>query len=149
MAVAPPRPVAAPAAAETPEPVPVQDGPDRLPAVWPRLVAELMDTRPILASQLRRTRLEWEGGGGAALLRLIFLERSGHALLADDAEFRKTILAFLGGKLRGSREFQLKYHLDEEAAASPEGASASVEDASGEEPIVAYIRTLFEGRTAG
>ncbi len=149
MAVAPPpRPKAATAADST-EPVPVQDGPERLPAVWPRLVAELMDTRPILASQLRRTRLEWEGGGGSPLLRLVFLERSGHALLADDAEFRKTLLAFLGGKLRGSREFQLKYHLDEEAAASPEGASASVEDASGEEPIVAYVRTLFEGRTVG
>jgi hypothetical protein len=112
-------------------------------------VAELMATRPILASHLRRSRLQWEDGDGAAVLRLVFLERAGHALIAEDPDFRKSIQAFLGSKIRGAAEFQLKYHLDEEAAnANAEGRSpAAQEEAAGEEPIIAFVRQLFEGRT--
>jgi DNA polymerase-3 subunit gamma/tau len=130
-------------------PVPVQPVPARLPRLWPRLIAELMESRPLMATHLRLSRLEEDADGGA--LRLVFLDRAAHSLLADDGDFRKSIHAFLAGKLADARELQLRYHLDEAAAAAADEGAADAPAALGDpmaaDPIVAYIRRSFEGRT--
>ncbi|HLP43593.1 MAG TPA: hypothetical protein VK465_18975, partial [Fibrobacteria bacterium] len=127
-------------------PVPQQPGPEHLPRLWPALVDELMATRPLLATHLRLSRLEWEREGSAGLT-LVFLDRAAYSLLADDGDFRKSILAFLTSKLSANREFPLRHHLDEAAAASAEPVTlATLEEARADEPILSYIRRLFEGR---
>lgn len=144
-------PAPAKAVAEEPAMVPVQDGPGQLPALWPQLVTELMISRPFLGSSLRRTRLEWDSDGTQSM-RLVFLDRAGHSIIADDGDFRKSIQAFLGSKIRGVPDFQFKYHLDEEAAGSGDAAALAapgIDEVMGAEPIVAFIRNLFEGRTVG
>jgi hypothetical protein len=146
LAAAPPRP----AADEEPEIVAVQESPAALARLWPRLLGELMSTRPLLATQMRSTRLEWLDEG-TPTLRLVVLDRSSHHLLADDNDFRKSIIAFLGTKLKSGADFPFRIHLDEAAAAAPEGAAplAAAEEDHGEEHIIAFIRDLFEGRTIG
>jgi DNA polymerase-3 subunit gamma/tau len=142
---------AGPAGVEEQGTVPIQPDPARLPPLWPRLIAELMTSRPLMATHLRLSRLERDADGSGAL-RLVFLDRAAHSLLADDGDFRKSIHAFLAGKLADSRDFQLRHHLDEAAAAAADEGAAPVPtalpgDPLAAEPIVAYIRRAFEGRT--
>ncbi|MDB5051724.1 MAG: polymerase subunit gamma and tau [Fibrobacteres bacterium] len=155
-----PMPVTPPQAVADPESltVPAQESPAALPEVWPALVAEFMALRPLLGSHLRQTRLEWEAGD-APTLRVTFLERTAFSLIGDDADFRKSIQAFLGSKVPGSREFPVRFALDEAAAeAAKNAAGAAVdlihipygsEDPAKREPIINFIRDIFEGRPVG
>jgi DNA polymerase III subunit gamma/tau len=151
-----PIPIAAPAApAAEPDSltVPPKESPSSLPAVWPALVAEFMSLRPLLGSNLRVTRLEWQGGETPEL-RVVFLERSPFSLIEDDADFRKSIQAFLASKVKGKQDYPVRFSLDPEAAAA--GAAADLipvaygpEDPAKREPIINFIKDIFEARQIG
>ena len=151
-----PMPVAAPAApAAEPESltVPPKESPASLPAVWPALVAEFMSLRPLLGSNLRVTRLEWRGGETPEL-RVVFLERSPYSLIEDDADFRKSIQAFLASKVKGRQDYPVRFSLDAEAAAAGAAADAipvayGPEDPAKREPIINFIKDIFEARQIG
>ncbi len=124
-----------------------------MPAVWPALVAEFMSLRPLLGSNLRVTRLEWQGGETPEL-RVVFLERSPFSLIEDDADFRKSIQAFLASKVKGKQDYPVRFSLDPEAAAA--GAAADLipvaygpEDPAKREPIINFIKDIFEARQVG
>ncbi len=129
---------------------PVQDSPAALPGIWHVLVGEFMAQRPLLGSHLLRTRLEPEPGETAAL-RVTFLERSTFSLIGDDAEFRKSIQAFLGSKVAEGRDFTLRFALDESAPAGREPLAThfGTEDPARREPIINFIRDTFAGRLVG
>ncbi|MDB5107005.1 MAG: polymerase subunit gamma and tau [Fibrobacteres bacterium] len=147
-----PRPMA-PVAAPDPESltVPVQDSPEALPGVWSALVAEFMSLRPLLGANLRRTRLESEPGETPAL-RVVFLERTAYNLIDEDADFRKSIQAFLAGKSKGKQAYPVRFFLDEEAAAASASAQDTIQagfgpvDPATREPIINFIRDVFEAR---
>jgi hypothetical protein len=148
-----PMPIAPPPAMAEPESLTVaaQASPSALPEVWPALVSEFMVLRPLLGSHLRRTRPEWEGGDVPAL-RVIFLERAAFSLIGDDADFRKSVQAFLVSKVVGSRDFPVRFSLDEAvagAAAEPIPIPYGAEDPARREPIVNFIRDMFDGRLVG
>jgi len=135
-----------PRPAEDPVAVPVQASPVDLPALWPRLVAELCADRPLLGSHLLRSRLAWEDGETPGL-RVVFLERGAWSLIGEDTDTRKTIQAFLASKAEGGREAPVRFSLDPEAAASLAPAAAIAEnDPLKREPIIGFIQELFEGR---
>ncbi len=153
-----PMPVAAPVAASEPESltVPAQETPSRLPAVWPALVAEFMSLRPLLGSNLRLSRLEWDAGEATdtPALRIVFLERRAYALIEDDGDFRKSIQAFLAGKVNGKQDYPLRFTLDPEAAAAGAAADAmpvsyGPGDPAKREPIINFIKDVFDGRLVG
>jgi hypothetical protein len=139
------------APARAPEPelaVPVQSSPAALPAVWSALVGEFMASRPLVGAHLLQTRLVWEEGETQGL-RLVFLERAAWSLIGEDADFRKTIQAFLASKAEGGKETVVRFSLDPEAAKA--GPAVEVPSLAGkgqpkEEPIIGFIQDLFEGR---
>lgn len=151
-----PMAIAAPAAPSV-EPesltVPPKESPASLPAVWPSLVAEFMSLRPLLGSNLRVTRLEWRGGETPEL-RVVFLERSPYSLIEDDADFRKSIQGFLASKVKGRQDYPVRFSLDPEAAAAGAAADAipvayGPEDPAKREPIINFIKDIFEARQIG
>ncbi|MBW8886267.1 MAG: DNA polymerase III subunit gamma/tau [Fibrobacteres bacterium] len=146
--MAPTQPTAqAPRPPEDPVTVPLQASPAALPGLWPRLVAEFSAARPLVGSNLLRSRLAWEDGETPGL-RVIFLERSAWSLVGEDPDSRKTIQAFLASKSEGGRETPVRFSLDPDAAASPAPAMAAYveNDPMKREPIIGFIQELFEGR---
>jgi DNA polymerase-3 subunit gamma/tau len=133
--------------AEEPITVPMQASPAALPALWPRLVAEFSGLRPLVGSNLLRSRLVWEDGETPGL-RVVFLERGAWSLIGEDPDSRKTIQAFLASKSEGGRETPVRFSLDPDAAASPAPAMAAYaeNDPMKREPIIGFIQELFEGR---
>jgi len=146
--MAPTQPAAhAPRPQEDPITVPLQASPAALPDLWPRLVAEFSAARPLVGSNLLRSRLVWENGETPGL-RVVFLERSAWSLVGEDTDSRKTIQAFLATKAEGGRETPVRFSLDPDAAASPAPAMAAYaeNDPMKREPIIGFIQELFEGR---
>ncbi|MEO6094773.1 MAG: hypothetical protein ABIW76_03500, partial [Fibrobacteria bacterium] len=149
-------PIAPPAPAAVPESltVPAQDSPARLPALWPVLVAEFMSLRPLLGSNLRHSRLEWEAGETPAL-RVVFLDRTSYSLIEDDGDFRKSIQGFLASKAKGRQDYPVRFTLDPDAAAAGAPAAAAMPvsfgpgDPAQREPIINFIKDVFDGRLLG
>jgi DNA polymerase III subunit gamma/tau len=133
--------------------VPAQDSPALLPSLWPALVAEFMSLRPLVGSNLRVTRLEWESGETPAL-RVVFLDRAMYSLIEDDGDFRKSVQAFLAGKAKGKQDYPVRFVLDPEAASAQASAAAASmaavsigpKDPAEREPIIRFIQDIFEGR---
>jgi DNA polymerase III subunit gamma/tau len=152
-------PAARPAPAAQPESltVPAQDSPARLPALWAALVAEFMSLRPLLGSNLRLSRLEWDDGETPAL-RVVFLDRTSYSLIEDDADFRKSIQGFLASKAShsgGRQDYPVRFALDPAAAAVGVAAAAAMPvsfgpaDPAQREPIINFIKDVFDGRLLG
>ncbi|MEO6096648.1 MAG: DNA polymerase III subunit gamma/tau [Fibrobacteria bacterium] len=149
-------PAAPPASAAAPESltVPAQDSPARLPALWPALVAEFMSLRPLLGSNLRHSRLEWQAGETPAL-RVVFLDRTSYSLIEADGDFRKSIQGFLASKAKGRQDYPVRFTLDPDAVAAGAPASAVMPvsfgpgDPAQREPIINFIKDVFDGRLLG
>lgn len=93
--------------------------------------------------------------GGTRILTVRFFRTSAHALAVEAADFRKSLSQFLASKLKGAEPFRLELALSAESPAPEEaekpdragsGKPADLEEILRREPIVAYIRDLFQGR---
>ncbi len=139
--------------------LPAQESPAALPELWPELLREFIADRPLLGSHLRQSRLEWKvlGNPGDTVtgeLQVWFTDKAAYSLIGEDADYRKSIQAFLGTKLKKKIDFAIKFSLDENSSEKNSNASSLGHFGSGEPmqedplkiPIVNYILDLFQGR---
>jgi len=144
-----------------PEPVLIE--PAEAPARWPDLVEDYALDRPFTSSPLRHSTLNLKSrgdadNGGTTTLEVVFANEHYHDLFLADADNRKSLRAFLAGRLPADTSFALTFSTlggdktggpgdaDHGGAAHAIHPAASAQAVIQNDPVIQAVISLFEGR---